>query len=128
MVPQIRYEPTFHAAMAHIFQRCLVVRSIDVGARHARTTLLECVTLDGDRVSGSGVLTGGYVDATANRLHAWHASKRADELCAVQSNEAAAARAQLDQVRRHTRAHAPRPQSPHTTRQLSALPPTVADC
>jgi len=72
------------------------VRNMAIGSQLARAHLLECVTVDGDRVSGTGLLTGGYIDARSNRLQAWIESAGADKISQAASAESAAKRAELD--------------------------------
>merc|ERR1712013_928303 len=45
-----------------------ICRNLEMGTQLARTTGLDCVTLDGDQVSGKGSLTGGYFNKSRSRL------------------------------------------------------------
>ena len=96
LLRKIKFDPKFQPAFAHIFQRCLVVRTVALGSQYARSHRLECVTVDGDRVSGTGLLTGGFVDSKANRLQAWTESTKADQLSQALGHETRAKRDELD--------------------------------
>ena len=55
----------------------------------ARTTGLDCVTLDGDQVSSKGSLTGGYFNKSRSRLEIQKTrSEKTDEIQAqVKTNK-----------------------------------------
>merc|ERR1719460_3175611 len=55
-------------ALRYIFGRTLICRNLEVATQLARTTGLDCVTLDGDQVSSKGSLTGGYFNKSRSRL------------------------------------------------------------
>jgi structural maintenance of chromosome 3 (chondroitin sulfate proteoglycan 6) len=46
----------------------LICRNLEVATQLAKTTGLDCVTLDGDQVSSKGSLTGGYFNKSRSRL------------------------------------------------------------
>ena len=54
----------------------------------ARTTGLDCVTLDGDQVSSKGSLTGGYFNKSRSRLEIQKTrSEKTDEIQAQVKNK-----------------------------------------
>lgn len=68
MVSKLSYNPKYDKAMRYLFGKTLICRNLDVATKLARTTGLDCVTLDGDQVSSKGSLTGGYFNSSRSRL------------------------------------------------------------
>lgn len=68
MVSKLEYEDKYDKALRYIFGRTLICRNLEVATQLARTTGLDCVTLDGDQVSSKGSLTGGYFNKSRSRL------------------------------------------------------------
>lgn len=68
MVSKLEYEDRYDKALRYIFGRTLICRNLEVATQLARTTGLDCVTLDGDQVSSKGSLTGGYFNKSRSRL------------------------------------------------------------
>lgn len=68
MVSKLHYDPKYDKAMRYLFGKTLICRNLDVATKLARTTGLDCVTLDGDQVSSKGSLTGGYFNSSRSRL------------------------------------------------------------
>ena len=68
MVTKLDYEEKYDKALRYIFGRTLICRNLEVATQLARTTGLDCVTLDGDQVSSKGSLTGGYFNKSRSRL------------------------------------------------------------
>lgn len=76
MIQHLNYDPKIDVCMKFIFGKVLVCRNLEVATKLARSTNLDCITLDGDQVSHKGSLTGGYFDSRRSRLelHRTHAS------------------------------------------------------
>ncbi|GAB6024529.1 hypothetical protein CHUAL_009682 [Chamberlinius hualienensis] len=68
MISKLNFEPKYGKAMVYIFGKTLICRNLEVATQLARTTNLDCITLDGDQVSHKGALTGGYFDTRRSRL------------------------------------------------------------
>ncbi|XP_069194888.1 structural maintenance of chromosomes protein 3 isoform X3 [Procambarus clarkii] len=68
MVSKLTYSQRYHKALKYIFGRTLICRNLEVATHLARSTRLDCVTLDGDQVSSKGSLTGGYFNTSRSRL------------------------------------------------------------
>lgn len=68
MVSKLEYSDKYDKALRYIFGRTLICRNLEVATQLARTTGLDCVTLDGDQVSSKGSLTGGYFNKSRSRL------------------------------------------------------------
>jgi len=68
MVSKLEYSEKYDTALRYIFGRTLICRNLEVATQLARTTGLDCVTLDGDQVSSKGSLTGGYFNKSRSRL------------------------------------------------------------
>merc|ERR1719228_1976048 len=64
----LEYSEKYDTALRYIFGRTLICRNLEVATQLARTTGLDCVTLDGDQVSSKGSLTGGYFNKSRSRL------------------------------------------------------------
>lgn len=68
MVSKLHYEEIYDKPMRYLFAKTLICRNLDVATKLARSTGLDCVTLDGDQVSSKGSLTGGYFNTSRSRL------------------------------------------------------------
>jgi len=68
MISRLEFDNKFQVAMKFIFGKVLICRSLEVATMLARSTNLDCITLDGDQVSHKGSLTGGYFDSRRSRL------------------------------------------------------------
>ncbi|KAF2361805.1 SMCs flexible hinge [Trinorchestia longiramus] len=68
MVSKLTYSERYNKALRYIFGRTLICRNLEVATNLARSTKLDCVTLDGDQVSSKGSLTGGYFNSSRSRL------------------------------------------------------------
>merc|ERR1712203_154440 len=68
MMGKLTYDDMYDKALRYIFGRTLICRNLEVATQLARTTGLDCVTLDGDQVSSKGSLTGGYFNKSRSRL------------------------------------------------------------
>ena len=81
MVTKLDYEDRYDKALRYIFGRTLICRNLEVATQLARTTGLDCVTLDGDQVSSKGSLTGGYFNKSRSRLEIQKTrSEKTDEI------------------------------------------------
>lgn len=54
--------------LRYIFGKTLICRNLETATTLARTSGLDCVTLEGDQVSSKGSLTGGYFNTLRSRL------------------------------------------------------------
>lgn len=54
MATKLQYSDRFDKAMRYIFGKTMICRNLEVATHLARTTGLDCVTLDGDQVSSKG--------------------------------------------------------------------------
>ncbi|KAF7988611.1 hypothetical protein HCN44_001184 [Aphidius gifuensis] len=68
MISKLNYDEKYDRAMRYIFGRTLICRSLELATKLARTTGLDCVTLEGDQVSSKGSLTGGHFNTQKSRL------------------------------------------------------------
>ena len=68
MISRLTYNQKFDIVMKFIFGKTLICRSLEVATSLARSSHLDCITLDGDQVSHKGSLTGGYFDSRRSRL------------------------------------------------------------
>src|SRR6218665_2161232 len=68
MISRLTYDKKHDIVMKFIFGKTLICRSLEVATQLARSSHLDCITLDGDQVSHKGSLTGGYFDSRRSRL------------------------------------------------------------
>lgn len=68
MVSKLKYGEKYDKAMRYLFGKTLICRNLDVATKLAKSTGLDCITLDGDSVSSKGSLTGGYFNSSRSRL------------------------------------------------------------
>jgi len=79
LLSKLRFADAFRPAFLQVFGRALVCKDLDSAVRVAASTHADCVTLDGDTVSGKGALEGGFTDARRSRLAAFRAIRAAAE-------------------------------------------------
>ncbi|XP_060524565.1 structural maintenance of chromosomes protein 3 [Cylas formicarius] len=85
MVSKLNYDPKYDKAMRYLFGKTLICRHLDAATKLARSTGLDCVTLDGDQVSSKGSLTGGYFNTSRSRLEMQ--KNRAETITQIQQCE-----------------------------------------
>ncbi|XP_069679641.1 structural maintenance of chromosomes protein 3 isoform X2 [Periplaneta americana] len=98
MVTKLNYASKYDKALRYIFGKTLICRNLEVATNLAKTSGLDCVTLEGDQVSSKGSLTGGYFNTSRSRLEI---QKTRSELTA-QIREAEEELAQLRENLRET--------------------------
>lgn len=60
-------ESLYEPAVRQVFGKMLVCEKLEIATEFARNTPFNTVTLGGDRVNTSGVMTGGYMDSRKSR-------------------------------------------------------------
>uniref|UniRef100_A0AC35THX2 Structural maintenance of chromosomes protein n=1 Tax=Rhabditophanes sp. KR3021 TaxID=114890 RepID=A0AC35THX2_9BILA len=68
MLNVINYDPKYETLMRNFFGQTAVVCTLDVGSRICKMFHVNCVTMDGDKVSRKGPLTGGYREMKRSKL------------------------------------------------------------
>ncbi|XP_025423597.1 structural maintenance of chromosomes protein 3-like [Sipha flava] len=68
MVSKLKYEPHLDKAMRFIFGKTLICRNLEIATTISKQSMLDCITIDGDQVSSSGTLTGGYFKNMRSKL------------------------------------------------------------
>uniref|UniRef100_A0A7E4ZS38 Structural maintenance of chromosomes protein n=1 Tax=Panagrellus redivivus TaxID=6233 RepID=A0A7E4ZS38_PANRE len=64
----VRYSERYDPVFRNIFGSTILVKDIQTGRVISRLEKFNCITFDGDEISHSGPMTGGYVDARKSRL------------------------------------------------------------
>ena len=59
MLHKLKFREEHRKAFQQVFRKCLVVRTLEVGAKFAKSHELDCITLAGDQVHRKGALPGG---------------------------------------------------------------------
>merc|ERR1712129_345997 len=54
--------------MSFVFGKTLVCRNMDTVVKLAKTSKLDCITLDGEKGSSKGVLSGGYISLDKSKM------------------------------------------------------------
>lgn len=68
MLSKLTYVEVYDKALRYIFGKTLICRNLERATELAKSTGLDCVTLEGDQVSSKGSLTGGYFNTSRSRL------------------------------------------------------------
>lgn len=77
LIKKIRHdEDLVGKAIEHVFGRAIVCKDLHRGAELARLHKLTAITLDGDRASNQGVMTGGFREYKNSRLDALRNQKK----------------------------------------------------
>ncbi|XP_059093382.1 structural maintenance of chromosomes protein 3-like [Tigriopus californicus] len=98
MVSKLEYEDRYDKALRYIFGRTLICRNLEVATQLARTTGLDCVTLDGDQVSSKGSLTGGYFNKSRSRLEIQKTRSEKNEEIITQESDMKKLRNKLHEI------------------------------
>jgi len=98
MVSKLEYDDRYDKALRYIFGRTLICRNLEVATQLARTTGLDCVTLDGDQVSSKGSLTGGYFNKSRSRLEIQKTRSEKTEEIADQEEDMKKLRGKLGEI------------------------------
>ena len=61
IMEKLQYDDDFEGIISFVFGKTLVCRNMDTVVKLAKTSNLDCITLDGEKGSSKGVLSGGYV-------------------------------------------------------------------
>ena len=70
LLKKLKFEPRFAPAMAQVFGKTLICRSLEVATKVAAEVSLNCVTMEGDQVERRGALRGGWNDERRSRMDA----------------------------------------------------------
>lgn len=95
MISKLRFDPKFERVIKYIFGKTLICRNLEIATQIARSSNLDCITLDGDQVSYKGALTGGYLDPRRSRLDLHKAHKKLVDDVTNQESELSAHRRKL---------------------------------
>lgn len=68
MISKLQYEDRHEKALRYIFGRTLICRNIERASELAKSTGLDCVTLEGDKISSKGSMSGGYFNQNRSCL------------------------------------------------------------
>ncbi|CAM6125245.1 unnamed protein product [Calypogeia fissa] len=68
LLKKLRYNQHFSAAFGQVFGRTVICRDLEVATNVARSSEVDCITLDGDQVSKKGGMTGGFYDFRRSKL------------------------------------------------------------
>lgn len=71
LLRKLKYRPEVAPAVQQVFARTLLCPDLDTATEFARSTQLNCITLDGDEANRKGTLTGGYTGNMTLKLQAW---------------------------------------------------------
>lgn len=85
MISKLKYEEKYDKALRYIFGKTLICRNLERATELAKTTGLDCVTLEGDQVSSKGCLTGGFFNTSRSRLEMQ--KKRSEYIKTIEEHE-----------------------------------------
>ncbi|KAM7528437.1 hypothetical protein LguiB_031847 [Lonicera macranthoides] len=68
VLKKLRFPHNYSPAFEEVFARTVICRNLDVARDVARTWDLDCITLEGDKVSQNGCMTGGFYDYRHSKL------------------------------------------------------------
>ena len=68
LLDHLDFEDDLSELMNFVFGSILVCRNLEVAVLVSHQTKMDCVTLEGEKAIGKGVLTGGYLSPDRNRI------------------------------------------------------------
>ncbi|XP_055912358.1 structural maintenance of chromosomes protein 3 [Eupeodes corollae] len=98
MISKLKYDEQYDKALRYIFGKTLICRNLERATELAKSTGLDCVTLDGDQVSSKGSLTGGYFNTSRSRLEMQKKRTEYSETIKTFEEELASLRNELKQT------------------------------
>ncbi|XP_050073542.1 structural maintenance of chromosomes protein 3 [Anopheles maculipalpis] len=98
MISKLKYEEQYDKALRYIFGKTLICRNLERATELAKSTGLDCVTLEGDQVSSKGSLTGGYFNTSRSRLEMQKKRSEYSQLLQEHEKELADFRSELKQT------------------------------
>ncbi|XP_055370824.1 structural maintenance of chromosomes protein 3 [Condylostylus longicornis] len=98
MISKLKYEEQYDKALRYIFGKTLICRNLERATELAKSTGLDCVTLEGDQVSSKGCLTGGYFNTSRSRLEMQKKRSEYNDLIKDFEEELATLRNELKQT------------------------------
>lgn len=98
MISKLKYEEQYDKALRYIFGKTLICRNLERATELAKSTGLDCVTLEGDQVSSKGSLTGGYFNTSRSRLEMQKKRSEYSQLLQEHEKELADFRGELKQT------------------------------
>ena len=78
-VSQLKYDPMFDGAVKQVFSHTLLCNGIDVATKAAAESDLDCVTINGDKISRKGTLSGGYYELRTSTMESFRSVKQCQE-------------------------------------------------
>ncbi|GAB0091255.1 Structural maintenance of chromosomes protein [Sergentomyia squamirostris] len=98
MISKLKYEEQYDKALRYIFGKILICRNLERATELAKSTGLDCVTLEGDQVSSKGCLTGGYFNPGRSRLEMQKKRSEYMEMIRDHEEELSTLRQELKQI------------------------------
>ncbi|CAH1102484.1 unnamed protein product [Psylliodes chrysocephalus] len=98
MVSKLTYDSKYDKAMQFIFGRTLICANMDVASRLSRSSGLDCITLEGDKFSSKGVMSGGYFNPSKSRLHTFKTHTELTKQLKQYEQELLSLNKELDQI------------------------------
>jgi structural maintenance of chromosome 3 (chondroitin sulfate proteoglycan 6) len=68
LLAHLEFAPIFAPVMAQVFGKTYLCSELKEASLFARTHGVDCVTLNGDKVSKKGTLSGGFHDIRSSRI------------------------------------------------------------
>ena len=79
LLNRLEYDSDDELVLKYVFGNTLVCRDLKTAVELAKKHGVDCITLDGDKGSSKGVLSGGYFDPAKNKLQLYLNSQVAAE-------------------------------------------------
>lgn len=98
LLKKLKYEDQFRPAFAQVFGGTVICRDIEVATNVARSSDVDCITLDGDQVSKKGGMTGGFYDYRRSKLKLLSIIRENNKLINVKQQELTKVRTELQNL------------------------------
>lgn len=98
LIKKIKHEEVVSKAIQQVFGKTIVVTNLHRGAELARAYNLNAITLDGDRVSTRGLLSGGFKEYKQSSLDTYKLKLEKKSEISKYENEMTLRRNQLQQL------------------------------
>lgn len=98
LLRKLKYDPRFGPAFAQVFGGTVICRDLEVATTVARSSEVDCITLDGDQVSKKGGMTGGFYDYRRSKLKLMASVRENNKLVSVKQQELTQVREELQNL------------------------------
>ncbi|KAH9570768.1 hypothetical protein CY35_02G058500 [Sphagnum magellanicum] len=98
LLKKLKFNSKFGPAFAQVFGRTVICRDLEVATNVARSSEVDCITLEGDQVSKKGGMTGGFYDYKRSKLKSLSIVRESTKMAVLKEKEIETCKSSLQNV------------------------------